>query len=300
MAKKEITNIAASVKARLMNIAKESGKDFQSIILQYVQEKFLYRLSISEYADKFILKGALLFLAFDISRLRPTKDIDFLGIEISQDSETIKNIFKNILIIENNDGLVFDHQNIEITEITERNKYKGLRIKFLSFLENTRINMQIDIGYGDKITAGPVSVEFPVLLDSQIPKLKAYSIESAFAEKFEAIVSINFLSSRMKDFYDIWFFASNYIFTSTDLYGAIFTTFDNRNTKLDDRDLVYSKSFINDDGRQKMWEAFLIKNKLTSIHKFSELIEKLKLFIEPIISSSINMKWNPEKWKWEV
>ena len=247
MAKKEIKNVAASVKARLMNIAKESGKDFQSIILQYVQEKFLYRLSISKYADNFILKGALLFLAFDISRLRPTKDIDFLGIEISQDSETIKNIFKNILIIENNDGLVFDYQNIKFTEITERNKYRGLRIEFLTFLENTRINMQIDVGYGDKITAGPVSIEFPVLLDSQIPKLKAYSIESAFAEKFEAAVSINFLSSRMKDFYDIWFFASKYIFNSTDLYDAIFTTFDNRNTKIDDRDLVYSKKFMNDE-----------------------------------------------------
>lgn len=299
MAKKEIKNVAASVKARLMNIAKESGKDFQSIILQYVQEKFLYRLSISKYADNFILKGALLFLAFDISRLRPTKDIDFLGIEISQDSETIKNIFKNILIIENNDGLVFDYQNIKFTEITERNKYRGLRIEFLTFLENTRINMQIDVGYGDKITAGPVSIEFPVLLDSQIPKLKAYSIESAFAEKFEAAVSINFLSSRMKDFYDIWFFASKYIFNSTDLYDAIFTTFDNRNTKIDDRDLVYSKKFMNDDGRQRMWEAFLKKNKLTSVQKFSELIEKLKLFIEPILNSSNNLKWNPEKWQWE-
>ena len=299
MAQKEIKNTPASVKARLMNIAINSGTEFQNIFLQFVQERFLYRLSKSKYKSKFILKGALLFLAFNISRLRPTRDIDFLGNRLSNNAEVIKKIVNDILQIQCNDGLKFDNKSIEVTEIIDRGNYKGLRVKFFVFLENARIKMQVDISYGDKIVAGPVSIDYPVLLDFPTPKLKAYSIESAIAEKFEAIVSINFLSSRMKDFYDIWFFASNYEFSSSTLRAAIITTFNKRETSIENRSQIYSEEFTKSANRQTMWKAYLTKNKLESINIFPELIDKLKLFIEPVLKSGDNLKWIPKSWKWE-
>ncbi len=203
--KKEIKNIAASVKERLRNISIQSGKEFQSVVRQYVQERFLYRLSESMYSNNLILKGALLFIAHDISRNRPTRDIDFLGSSISNEIDDIIAIIKEILNTKYQDGINFDPDSVEGENITEDGDYKGVRIKFYVFLENSRERMQLDIGFGDKITAGPVDIEFPTILDFPAPKLKVYSIETAIAEKFEAIVSLQLQTSSMKDFYDILF-----------------------------------------------------------------------------------------------
>ena len=191
MKSKEIKNIAASVKERLLNIAKENESNYQHILRQYVQERFLYRLSQSIHKNNFILKGTLLFLAHDISNLRPTKDIDFLGDSISNKIETLEELVKDILKVKYNDGVIFDVESIEADNIVDNGDYHGIRVKFYGYLESTRVRTQIDVGFGDKIVEGPVNIDFLVLLDFDRPKLKAYSIESAIAEKFEAIVSIS-------------------------------------------------------------------------------------------------------------
>ena len=296
--RKEIKNIAASIKERLRNIATQTGKEFQSVIRQYIQERFLFRLSKSIYSNNLILKGALLFIAHDISRTRPTKDIDFLGSSISNGKNEIAEIIKEILKISCEDGLRFEINSVESENIVENGDYHGVRIKFNTYLENSRERIQIDIGFGDKITGGPIEIDFPTLLDFPAPHLKVYSIESAVAEKFEAIVSLHLETSRMKDFYDILFFAEHYEFKKDLLREAILTTFNHRDTDIEGRKIIYEDKFKADEKLQKYWTAFLGRNKLTAENGFMEIVNKINTFIEPIFSNK-KLKWNPQKFIWE-
>ncbi|MGQ9848303.1 MAG: nucleotidyl transferase AbiEii/AbiGii toxin family protein, partial [Bacteroidales bacterium] len=283
--KKEIKNVSASVKSKLRNIAFQNGKEFQSVLSQYVQERFLYRLSKSSYSNNLILKGALLLIAHDLSRNRPTKDIDFLGSKITNEIDDLIKIIKEILNTNYDDGLRFDSDSVEAENITEDGDYKGVRIKFNAFLENSRVRIQLDIGFGDQIIAGPVEIEFPALLDFPAPKLMVYSIETAIAEKFEAIVSFQLLTSRMKDFYDILFFAEYYDFKKETLFQAIVTTFNNRSTDLDLSKTIFTDQFKNNDRFQNLWKAFLNRNKLESNKTFFEVVSQIQSFIEPIFDS---------------
>lgn len=296
---KSISNIPASVRERLRNVSIQSGKEFQSVIRQYAQERFLYRLSRSIYGNSFILKGALLFIAYDISRLRPTKDIDFLGSSVSNDENDIKAIFKEVLKVEYEDGLIFDSENIKTEIIAEEGNYHGVRVKIDAFLLNIREKLQIDIGFDDKIVPGPTDLIFPALLDFPAPRLKAYSIESALAEKFEALVSINLFTSRVKDVYDIIYFAEFYEFKKDSLKNALMTTFNNRNTGIEKRDLVFSNTFKDDQQKESMWKVFLNRNKLNPGYSFSEAMNKIKIFIDPIFTEENISKWTPTKWEWE-
>ncbi|HEY5122461.1 MAG TPA: nucleotidyl transferase AbiEii/AbiGii toxin family protein [Ignavibacteria bacterium] len=297
---KQIKNLPASVKQRLINLCGKSGIEFQNIMRQYIQERFLYRLSISKYTNDFILKGALLFLAHNIDRTRPTKDIDFLGNSISNKNEDIKRAIIEILSINYEDGLLFDNKKIDVVDIINDGDYQGIRIKFDAYLQNARERIQIDIGFGDEITSGPVELDFPTLLDFPAPRLFAYSLESALAEKFEAIVSINLATSRMKDFYDIAFLAKNCHFEKTILREALFTTFNNRKTDIENRKEIFSDDFKNDSKKQIMWSAFLKRNKLDDYTKFIEIVEKIKTFIEPVFENNNKNKWNPVKLKWVI
>ena len=295
---KEIKNIAASVKERLRNISVQTGKEFQSVLRQYMQERFLFRLSKSVYSDNLILKGALLFIAHNISRSRPTKDIDFLGSSVSNEKDEIAEMIKEILKINCDDGIRFEVNSVESENIVEESDYHGITIKFYAYLENSRERIQLDIGFGDRITGGPIEIDFPTLLDFPSPRLKVYSIESAIAEKFEAIVSLQLQTSRMKDFYDILFFAMNYEFKMSLLKEAIETTFSNRETDLGLRKNIYDKRFKKDEQLQKYWIAFMGRNKLATENSFSKVVELIQSFIEPIFSQE-NQIWNPLKFMWE-
>jgi len=297
--KSEIKNVAASVKERLRNIASQTNKEFQSVLRQYVQERFLFRLSRSSYVNNFILKGALLFVAHNISRNRPTRDIDFLGSSISNEMNDITEVVKEILKIEAEDGVVFDTSSVGAENIVEDGNYQGIRIKFYAYLENSRERVRLDIGFGDKITAGPIEIEFPTLLDFAAPKLKVYSIETAIAEKFEAIVSFQLQSSRMKDFYDVLFFAEHYEFKKDLLLMALSATFGHRSTNIDLRKLIFEDKFKIDEKLQKLWFAFLDRNKLVAPDSFSEVVTKIQSFIEPIFDKKTKNNWNFEKWEWE-
>ncbi len=298
---KDIKNLAASVKEKLRNHSTQSGKEFQSVVRQFIQERFLYRLSKSKFADNLILKGALLFVAHDISRSRPTKDIDFLGSSISNEKEEIANVVKEILKVESEDGLRFDTSEIDTENIDDDGDYKGVRVKFNAYLENSRERVQLDVGFGDKITGGPIEIDFPVLLDFPAPHIKVYSIESAIAEKFEAIVSLQLQTSRMKDFYDILFFAEKYEFKRDFLKEAVFTTFNQRSTNLDLRKKIFEDKFKNDVQLQKYWTAFLDRSKLPAEKSFSKVVTKINSFIEPVLDSDLKGKnnWNNKDWEWK-
>ncbi len=287
----------ASVKQKLLNIARQNNQDFNLIIRQYFQERFLFRLSQSVYSKKFILKGALLFIAHDINRNRPTKDIDFLGKNLRNETESIKAILNEIIKITVDDGVSFD-QNIEVSEIMEENNYKGIRAIILGTLATNKHNLQIDIGFSDSIV-NAVEIDFPTLLDNESPKLTAYSLDSAVSEKFEAIVSLNYLSSRMKDFFDLLFFAEKKRFKSSELKESIIRTFKNRDTKLERKNVVFSEKFKKDSGKEKMWNAYINRQKLDNDLNFNEVVNKISGFIKPLFELQEEKTWNPDNWKWE-
>lgn len=296
--KKEIKNIAASVRARLINIAEASKRDYNSILRIYFQGRFLYRLSISDYKPKLILKGALLLMMNDVSKFRPTKDIDFLGRAVSSEMNDCKKIIKEIASIDCSDGVEFVVDKISAEIIKEGEDYEGVRIHLPYKMDTIKGYLSIDIGFGDKIIQGPFEIDFPALLDFPSPRIFVYSLESAVAEKFEAIVKLNFVTSRMKDFFDLIFIAERNSFNMTFLKEAITTTFQNRGTNLEDRNLIFGKSFMENAQKQVQWSSFVNLNKLTAETNFATVVEKIKMFIEPLFENQQYKTWNPKEWKW--
>jgi predicted nucleotidyltransferase component of viral defense system len=246
--RKEIKNRSASIKARLMNIARAEKIDFDSLLLRYFQERLLYRLSISDFSDRFVLKGGLLLICLKMPKCRPTKDIDFLAEQIKNDINEIENIFKRISEIQCDDGVKFIPSSIASERITEDADYEGIRLKIDGTLGQARKRLQVDIGFGDIIIPEATSVEFPSLLED-LPKVKAYSVESIISEKFEAMIKLAMANSRMKDFYDVYFLSSSHNFKGNELKKAIETTFQRRKTPMPENPLVFRPEFHSDKER---------------------------------------------------
>ncbi len=217
-------NIAASVRQRLLNQARNDKRPFSELLQYYAMERFLYRLSQSGHADRFILKGALMlrvwFSPQASTQFRPTMDIDMLGLTSNEEDSIIDKIKDIISVDTEPDGLIFDLDSIRAERITEDADYEGIRVRFTGSLDTARIHMQIDVGFGDIVHPEPVESELPTILDFPAPKLLCYSRESAIAEKFEAMLKLGELNSRMKDFFDIWLLSQQFDYDGADLAEA--------------------------------------------------------------------------------
>lgn len=297
--KKETKNVAVSVRNRLLNIANESNRDYNAILRQYFQERFLYRISISPYKSQFILKGAFLLMTQSISKFRPTKDIDFLGRSVSSDVKDCTLMIKEIAEISSEDGVEFIADKIEGKKIKEGADFDGVRTKVPYKMDTIKGYFSIDIGFGDKITNGPYEIDYPTLLDFPSPKILVYSFVSAVAEKFEAIVKLNVVTSRMKDFYDLNFIAESNSFNKNILKKAISETFENRGTNIEDKNIVFNETFKNNQQKQTQWASFIQLNKLNLKINFYDAVSKIESFIEPIFKGETKPNWNPQNWKWE-
>jgi len=297
---KQVKNVAVSVRAKLLAISRKDNRDFNALMLQYFQERFLYRLSISSYKKHFALKGALLFHIYQMPASRPTTDIDFLGMNTANSEESITRIFKDILTIDCNDGVSFDVSSLTSESIKETDKYKGVRLFCVAYLGVAKRRIHFDIGFGDIIVPEPVTLEYPVILENQpVPEIIAYTPESAIAEKFEAVVSLGFFTSRMKDFYDIYYMAGNYSFTSDTLKRAINVTFNNRSTNLADHRLIFSEEFAHDVNKIKQWTAFINRLNISTEITYKDCINYLERFISPILDDNVeHLTWNPQLYKW--
>jgi len=303
MTAKQIKNIAASVRDRLLKLSKDLGIDFNRILLLYTQERFLYRLMNSKYKDNFILKGGVLFYGVFQQKARPTKDIDFLAINLNNEKEEFKKVVYDIIAQKGEDGLEFDKSSLSAEEITEDAEYQGLRIKVTSYLEKAHIVLQLDFGFGDIVYPKPISFNFPFLMDDSSFQIYSYSWESVIAEKFEAIVKLSDLNSRMKDFYDLYIIMQLQQFEGWTLQNAIHKTFINRETDLTNYNQIFSNDFKNSNEKHKQWQAFLRKNRLTVDKSFDKIIESIQNFIEPVVSSELNkklsrLKWSGKKQEW--
>jgi len=281
-------NISESVRQRLLNRAKQENRSFNELLQYYAMERFLYRFSVSEYVDNFILKGALMLRVWNSPEIRPTMDIDMLG-RIDNEVSNIERIIREIIDVEvDDDGLIFDAGSIKTEQITEDAQYKGLRVNFNGLLGNAKVYIQIDIGFGDIVYPHPETGFLPTVLDNPSPELMCYSRESAIAEKFHAMVKIGMLNSRMKDFYDIWLLSRHYKFETEELAKAIAATFLNKETAIDDNITAFGKDFT--DLKQTMWQAFRKRLKLKNVpENFTEIVSEIAKFLMPAIKIAREM-----------
>jgi hypothetical protein len=283
--KKEIKNIPASIRSRLGNKAREMGVPFAEILQYFCMERFLYRFGKSKYANKFILKGALMFTAWQIPERRTTLDIDLLA-HFDNKVTTIENVIKDICLTEViSDGVIFDTDTVRGQKMKEDADYEGVRVKFTGFLEQARIPMQIDIGFGDKIYPGPKIINYPVILNLPNPKIKGYPVESMISEKFEAMVKLGELNSRMKDFYDIWLLMRLFNFEGPKLVEALKRTFKQRKTDFpSDTDLFAEEIYDKRSDKQVLWKAFIRKGDIKSTpEKLAIVAKRIEHFLcEPV------------------
>lgn len=295
---------AASIKSRLKNIAIKENSTMQNELVTYALERTIYRMSISKYSNNFTLKGGIfLYALFNRQYPRATMDIDFLANKIANDSEFMKEVFTEIFLIQCDDALFFDLSSLKVENITEFKEYHGVNVSILALLEKTKIPVSIDIGFGDIVYPDRIKMDFPVLLDMEIPSVNAYSIYSAIAEKFEAIVSLGRYNSRYKDFYDIYAISQKHTLNGSDLYNALVETFNHRNTSFNNI-VAFSDDFINDPSLDKKWKSFKKKKQVNQDIDFKTVITHNMKLLLPVVDAILNeqtfkRKWNATLKDWE-
>jgi hypothetical protein len=254
-------DLAASIRARLLNLAKAERSDFNNILVRYTLERLLYRLSISPHADSFLLTGALLFTLWYALPHRPTRDADLLGFGPS-DLASLCNTFRDIAAIPVDDGLVFNADTVAAKEIRKNAGYAGARVTITAELARARCKAQIDIGFGDAVTPGPVDAVFPVMIGGlPAPQLRAYPVYTVIAEKLHAIVVLGATNTRLKDYLDLSVLLSRENLDAGVLASALEATFHRRSTALPDSVPVgLTDTFANDPLRQGLWTRYLAKN----------------------------------------
>lgn len=290
--KRSLRNVAASVHQRLLNKARETGRPFNELLQYYVMERFLYRLSKSSHSGQFVLKGALMLTVWRTPVIRPTRDIDLLGL-IKNSIDAIVAMIREICIqqVEQPDGVSFDPITVNGEWITEDAIYEGIRVRFRGRFGKSEIPMQLDVGFGDEITPSPTDMEYPTILGHPSPRLKGYNRETTIAEKLQAMVKLGELNSRMRDFYDIWLLSQQFDFDGKVIGNAIKRTFSNRRTDISARPIALTESFAADSVRQRQWEAFLRRSRLDDVPRnFQQVIESISVFLLPITTALSEVK----------
>ena len=274
-----IKNIGKSIRTRLLNLAKEEKQEYMKVLVRYLHERLLFRISASPYKSHFLLKGSSLLFALDGFKARPTIDIDLLGERISNDRENLKEVFQKVCAIEcEDDGVTFDAASLELEPIAVEKKYPGTCVKVMAHL---------DIGFGDVVTPYPLSLDYPLLLpDVPAVELYAYSLETLIAEKFHAMVDRDESNSRMKDFFDVYQLFTNHEIDRELLAEAIVSTFKNRSTPYRENLALFTDKFAEDATRNIWWKAFLKKIRWKEQIGFSVVMRCIK--------ENLQTYWNKE------
>lgn len=281
----ETKNVVASVLARLRNSSKSTGAPFQQVLQQYAIERFLYRVSKSKHVRSVVLKGALLLKTIGIPRARPTMDIDMLRKGKADQASLIALVKDCAKLDVEADGLTFLADSVVAEEITKDSEYKGTRILMDARIDKVRLRIQIDFGVGDVMVPGPRMIEYPAFLASDTIQLLAYPIESAIAEKLQAMVALGNANSRMKDFYDVWMCSNHLDFEADILLNAISATFKNRETLVPAEGFeALTASFV--EQHRVQWNAFVKKvgeDKL--VDALGNVVNEIKAFAMPVLRS---------------
>lgn len=282
-------NIGRSIKTRLLNLAKEEKQEYMKVLVRYLHERLLFRISASPYKSNFLLKGSSLLFALDGFKARPTIDIDLLGECISNERESLKETFEKICNIEcEDDGVTYDATSLELEPIAVEKKYPGTCVKVVAHLDTIVQQISVDIGFGDVVTPYPLSLDYPLLLPN-VPavELYAYSLETLIAEKFHAMVDRDESNSRMKDFFDVYQLFANHIIDRELLSEAIVCTFKNRNPPYRANLMLFSDKFATDTTRNALWKAFLKKIRWKERLEFSVVMKCIKENLQEYWSEAI-------------
>jgi hypothetical protein len=288
MTNPRIKDLAASVRQRLLNKARKSGRPFNEIFQYYAMERFLYRLSKSPYANDFVLKGALMLNVWRGPLSRPTMDIDLLG-RVGNNVDSI---------VDEPDGLVFEPDSLLGERIIEGASYEGIRVRLRGKLGRATVAIQVDIGFGDIIVPFSVTADYPTILDFPVPLVQGYSKESAIAEKFQIMVRLGVLNSRLKDFFDIWLLAHHFDFGGKTLASAIKETFRNRGTEIPADPGAIIKAFALDPDKQSQWRGFHRRNLLEGVSEnLTEVVDFISGFLTPVMRAISRGETFSEIWQ---
>ena len=299
MTTKPVKNVSASVRAKLLELSRNNGEQFNFILTRYALERLLYRLGESN-RDKFVLKGAMLFALWTTrARHRPTVDMDLLAYG-PPSLDDIRSIFQAAASFAADDGMLFMPETVQTAEIREDAFYDGIRVTMEGRLGKASVPLQIDIGFGDSVTPFPIETAYPTLLPMPAPLLRVYPRETVIAEKFHTMVERGLTNSRMKDFYDLWFLAKNFHFDGALLGKAIQATFARRRTDLPSgMPLALSSAFADEPAKQAQWKAFITR---TSTEKgdldLPGVVDQIRVFLFPVLDSlasptSRRQEWTP-------
>jgi len=295
---KNVSNLAASVQARLQNHARATIRPFQELLQYYAMERFLYRLSTTAHCAHFVLKGALMLHVWDAPLARATKDLDFLG-RLDNSLDNLARVVREVCTADvEPDGMVFDPATVKTERIKEDADYAGVRVRFVGLLGKARVTMQLDVGFGDVVTPGAVDIMYPALLDFPAPALSGYPRETVIAEKFQAMVYLRTLNSRMKDFYDVWLLATQFAFDGAMLAKAIAATFANRETMIDVAPIAFTSEFTEQASTLAQWTAF--RKKLQNIEcpeTLADVVQVLAEFLLPIARASAGRETFEQRWR---
>jgi len=301
-------NVPASIRARLLNLSRERQEDFQSLLNRFARERLLYRLSRSHHRDHFVLKGATLFSVWAEKPFRSTRDADFLSYGPS-DVESVTAVFRDLcrdgeddrdFDLALDDGVRFDPDSVRGAPIREEDEYDGVRIHLMAFLGRARALIQVDVGFGDTITPEAQEVELPVLLDLPAPKLRAYTMETVIAEKFQTMTVLTETNSRMKDFYDVWVLQKQFGFHGATLSEAIRATFARRRTEIAPSSCVaFQASFYASEEPMTRWRLYVQRGSFERVPPtFTEVGEAIEAFLRPVAdgiarNEEFDLSWPP-------
>lgn len=271
-------NVGASVRQRLLNLARASGQPLELLLTRYALERLLHRLSLSAHRERFVLKGALLLTTWFDEPHRATRDLDLLGYGDPSD-ESLLAVFRAVMGIPCDDGVSFDIARLQVQPIREELEYGGSRLRTTAALAGARIPVVVDIGFGDAIEPGAEDIELPVLLEMPAPHLRAYPQETVIAEKVHAMVVLGMANSRMKDYYDVWMLQRGFKIDEARLQRAIAATFARRCTDLPvTTPEGLSDAFADDPGKQAQWNAF-VRNLSAPGPTLAEVVKDLQAWL---------------------
>ena len=296
-------NLSASILARLLTLAKQRGDDYSLLLNRFAMERLLARVSTSPYAERFLLKGALLFALWYDAPHRPTRDADLLGFGPDDEANLIAT-FRDIAAMDLGDGIVFDPESVQAQAIREDNTYGGTRITLVSRIGSARCALQIDVGFGDAVTPGPQTVAYPTLLnDFKAPTLRVYPVYTVIAEKYQSMVMLGQANSRLKDFFDLAVIARRTELDCATLAMAIAATFARRQTALPtQRPLALTKQFSGDAAKLRQWQAFLNKNRIDAASLGDTVALLDDLLWPPTQVAATNSQataiWRPDSLRW--
>ena len=300
MKPRPIQDLPRSVRERLVALSHRRGEEANLVLARFAAERLLYRLSQTPHGSRFVLKGAMLFAAWQGYPHRPTRDLDLLGFGALSPEQLAQVFMDACRAPVEADGLRFAPESVNVTEIREGTEYGGLRVRLIGFLGTARLPVQVDVGMGDAVVPEPKTIDYPTLLAFPAPRIKAYPLEAVVAEKLHAMVTLGMSNSRMKDFFDVATIARSCAVEGGRLRAAVAATFARRGVELPSGEpLAFTEAFASAAEKERQWRAFLDRTHVADDPAgLAGVVGTIRGFLTPVVGAvraggPFEMTWPP-------